>query len=237
MATTDVRFFDQRTPQERDRSFLPGMRKTWLLPFYDVFTRFAGVGALHERLADLAGIESGQAVVDVGCGTANLSLAVLASQPGARVSGLDPDGDALRRGMRKARRRGVSLTLVQGYADRIPAEDVSLDHVISSLALHHLDDDGRVAFARDAFRALRPGGRVTIADFGGAPTHGHGHGRALRHLPRVLRHRGAQNPAVARGNGVVTLLETAGFGDAGEIAHADHRLGRITFVQATRPSS
>ncbi len=232
MATTDVRFFDQRTPQERDRPFLPGMRKTWLLPLYDVFTRFAGVRAVHERLAELAGVEAGQAVADVGCGTANLSLAVLGSQPGARVTGLDPDGDALRRAVRKARRRGVALTLVQGYADRIPAEDESLDHVISSLALHHLDDDGRVAFARDAFRALRPEGRITIADFAGAPAHDHGRGGARRHL----RHRGAQNPAAAHdhGNGVVTLLAAAGFGDAREVAHTDHRLGRITFVQAAR---
>jgi SAM-dependent methyltransferase len=45
--------------------------------------------------------------------------------------------------------------------DRIPAEDATLDHVVSSLALHHVDDDGRIAFARDAPRALRPGGRVT----------------------------------------------------------------------------
>src|SRR5436190_12688541 len=99
--TTDVRILDQRTPEERDRPFLPGMGKTWLLPLYDVFTRVAGVRAVHERLAELAGIEPGQAVVDIGCGTANLSLAVLAAQPGARVTGLDPDGDALRRAARK----------------------------------------------------------------------------------------------------------------------------------------
>ncbi|HEX2550374.1 MAG TPA: class I SAM-dependent methyltransferase [Nocardioidaceae bacterium] len=154
---TNVRILDQRTPEERDRPFLPGMGRTWLLPLYDIFTGVAGVRALHERAVERAGIRPGQAVVDVGCGTGNLSFAVLAAEPDARVTGLDPDGAALRRAARKARRRGVPLTLVQGYADRIPAEDASLDHVVSSLALHHVDDDGRVAFAHDALRALRPG--------------------------------------------------------------------------------
>jgi ubiquinone/menaquinone biosynthesis C-methylase UbiE len=249
MATsTHVRVLDQRTPQERDRPFLPAAGKTWLLPFYDAFTRVAGVRTLHERAVQLAGIESGQAVADVGCGTGNLSFAVLAAQPGARVTGLDPDADALRRAARKARRRGVALTLVQGYADRIPAEDASLDHVVSSLALHHVDEDGRIAFARDALRALRPGGRVTVVDFGGPasnvedaghPTHGHAGGlvHARRHLPRLTRSRAAHSPVVARNhrNGIVALLADAGFGDTQEVTHADHRLGRVTFVQATRP--
>jgi ubiquinone/menaquinone biosynthesis C-methylase UbiE len=247
-ASNQVRVLDQRTPQERDRPFLPGAGKTWLLPCYDVFARVAGVRALHQRAAELAGIEPGQAVADVGCGTGNLSFAVLAAQPRARVTGLDPDADALRRAARKARRRGVALTLVQGYADRIPADDASLDHVVSSLALHHLDDGSRIAFARDALRALRPGGRITILDFGGPastaddaghPAHGHGSAHALRHLPRLLRSRVAHSPIVARnhGNGIVALLADAGFGDAREVAHADRRLGRITFVQAGRPSS
>lgn len=245
-AVSDVRILDQRTPEERDRPFLPGMGKTWLLPLYDPFTRLAGVRALQERAVELAGIAPRQAVVDVGCGTGNLSFAVLTAAPDARVTGLDPDADALRRAARKARRRGVSLTLVQGYADRIPAEDASLDHVVSSLALHHVDDDGRVAFAHDALRALRPGGKVTVVDFGGPaqaaedarhPAHGHGPAHALRHLPRLLRSRAAQSPAVARnlGDGIVALLNAAGFGDAREVEHANHRFGRVTFVQATRP--
>jgi len=245
-AETDVRILDQRTPEERDRPFLPGMGRTWLLPLYDIFTRVAGVRALHERAVGLAGIAPGQTVVDVGCGTGNLSLAVLAAHPDARVTGLDPDGNSLRRAARKACRRCVSLTLVQGYADRIPAEDASLDHVVSSLALHHVDDDGRVAFAHDALRALRPGGKVTIVDFGGPtpnaedarhPTHGHGPAHALRHLPRLVRSRVARSPAVARnlGDGIVALLAEAGFADAREVDHVDHRFGRVTFVKATRP--
>ena len=244
---TNVRILDQRTPEERDRPFLPGMGRAWLLPLYDIFTRVAGVRALHERAVELAGIVPGQAVVDVGCGTGNLSFAVLAAHPDARVTGLDPDEDALRRAARKARRRGVSLTLVQGYADRIPAEDASLDHVVSSLALHHVDDDGRVTFAHDALRALRPGGRVTVVDFGGpAPdaedahhrTHGHGPAHALRHPLRLVRSSVARTPAVARnlGDGIVALLVEAGFADAREVEHVDHRFGRVTFVQATRPT-
>ena len=249
-AETDVRILDQRTPEERDRPFLPGMGRTWLLPFYDVLTKVARVGELHERTVELAGIAAGETVVDVGCGTGNLSLAVLAAQHDARVTGLDPDGASLRRAARKAKRRRLSLTLVQGYADRIPAEDGSLDHVVSSLALHHIDDEGRVAFAQDALRALKPGGKVTIVDLGGpTPTeheagheaghadHGHGLAHGLRHLSALMRSRMAQNPSVARnlGNGIVALLADAGFPDAREVDHVDHRFGRVTLVQATRP--
>ncbi|MFC8943460.1 class I SAM-dependent methyltransferase, partial [Streptomyces griseoincarnatus] len=93
---TTVQIHDHRTPEERDREFLPGMGKPWLLPFYDVFSRLSGARVLHDRAAALADIAPGETVLDVGCGTANLSLAVLRAQPAARVTGLDPDAAALR---------------------------------------------------------------------------------------------------------------------------------------------
>ncbi|WP_454860567.1 class I SAM-dependent methyltransferase [Promicromonospora soli] len=251
---TTVRILDHRTAEERDREFLPGMGRPWLLPFYDVFSRLAGVRALHDRAAALADVAPGESVLDVGCGTASLSLAVLRAQPDARVTGLDPDPAALRTAARKAARRRVPLTLVQGFADRLPTGDGSLDRIVSSLALHHVPDDGRVAFGREAFRALRPGGTVTIVDFGSsdvadgsAPGHEGGHGGVRGH-GRLRGHGGprghgrgrssvATNAHTARNleGGLVRLLADAGFADAREVDHLEHRFGPITFVQATRP--
>lgn len=229
---TTIQIIDGRAEGERDRPFLPGMGRTWLLPLYDLFTRLARVRALHERTVELAGISPGQTVLDVGCGTGNLSFSVLRAVPGAVVTGHDPDDAALRIAARKAGRRGVRLSLVQGYADRLLPEDGSVDHVVSSLALHHVDDVGREGFGREAHRVLRPGGRVTIVDFG-APDHGPGHDHGHQHGSR--RHRG-MNAYTERnlGNGIVDLLTDAGFTDAREIDHIDHRFGPITIVQATR---
>ncbi|MGH3351105.1 MAG: class I SAM-dependent methyltransferase [Nocardioides sp.] len=231
---TTIQIIDGRAEGEQDRPFLPGMGRTWLLPLYDLFTRFARVRALHERTVRLAGIESGQTVLDVGSGTGNLSFSVLRAVPDAVVTGHDPDASALRMAARKASRRGVRLSLVQGYADRLLPEDGSVDHIVSSLALHHVDDAGREGFGREAYRVLRPGGRVTIVDFG-APDHGpdhdhnhsHGHGRRRRHGMNAYTERNLDNA-------IVSLLTDAGFADAREVDHIEHRFGPITIVQATR---
>lgn len=257
---TTVQILDHRTPEEREREFLPGMGKPWLLPFYDLFSRRVGARALHERAAALADVAPGQSVLDVGCGTANLALTVLRAQPAARVTGLDPDAGALRVAARKATRRRVPITLVQGFADRLPVADGSLDHIVSALALHHVPDEGRVLFAREAVRVLRPGGKVTIVDFGGAGgsggadhaggaggvdgadpsghsrggAHGGGHGG---HGPGRRGHSHGDGHGKLRGHGqadLVRLLTDAGFTDAREVERVEHRFGPITFVQATR---
>ena len=234
---TTIQIVDGRAQGEQGRPFLPAMGRIWLLPLYDLFTRFARVGPLHDRTVDLAGIRGGQSVLDVGAGTGNLAFSVLRSVPGAVVTAHDPDAGALRIAARKASRRGVRLSLVQGYADRLLPEDGSVDHVVSSLALHHVDDAGREGFGREAYRILRPGGRVTIVDFG-APDHGpggHGHGGHGHDGHQGHRHRGISAYTERNlDNAIVTLLTDAGFTDAREVDHIEHKFGPITIVQATR---
>ncbi|WP_402469650.1 class I SAM-dependent methyltransferase [Isoptericola aurantiacus] len=201
-----VRRVDDVRPDESDHEFLPGMARGWMMPWYDVVARLRGLTRLYRRTVELAGIAAGQHVLDVGCGTGNLSREVLRTAPDAVVTGLDPDGDSLRRAARKLRRRArAEVTLVRGFAHRLPVPDASQDHVISSLALHHVPAEEKERMAVEIVRVLRPGGTVTIADFAGdhAATHGHdgaapadgtapdagthherhGHGRSHRHQP------------------------------------------------------
>jgi SAM-dependent methyltransferase len=180
-------------------------------------------------------------VLDIGCGTGNLSFAVLRSAPGALVTGLDPDASALRTAARKARRRRVGLTLVRGYADRLPVDDASLDHAVSSLALHHVPAEQKESMAAELWRAVRPGGWVTVADFDGAhgSDHGHGgrghaHGHGHGHDGGHGRDRMGYREDNADG-GISRLLTAAGFVEAREVERTSLMRAPVLFVRARRP--
>jgi SAM-dependent methyltransferase len=230
-----VRLIDDVRPGESEKEFLPGMGRRWLLPLYDPFTWLVGGRRLHRRTVELAGVSSGEAVLDIGCGTGNLALAILRAVPGAVVTGLDPDPDALQRAARKARRRRMQITLVRGYADRLPLPDASQDHVVSSLALHHVPLEEKQRMAAELMRILKPGGTVTIGDLAGG---GHGDGR---HDHSKHRH-GLSRPGERTGylddnadGGIERLLTDAGLVDARELERATILGNTVAFVQARRP--
>lgn len=229
---TRVRLVDD--PSTAHRDFLPGMGKTWLMPLYDPFTRLIGVPRFRSELIRLADVATGQTVLDVGCGSGDLLVALARAVPGVEPTGVDPDGIALGRAARKAAAAGIGLTLIRGYADALPVPDASMDHLVSSLAIHHLDADSRTAFAAEARRVLRPGGKVTILDFGGSSGH-HRHG-AIGHLTGMIDAAIRKSPQLQPNldDGLPQLLRAAGFADAAEIAHQQTIVGPLTFVRATR---
>ena len=121
---------------------------------------FAGVG----YFLDLAAIEPDNTVLDLGSGSGMDSfLAALATGPSGRVIGVDMTDEQLAKAERLAREEGFAgVEFRQGYIERPPVEDATVDCVISNGVIN-LSPDKPAVFAAAA-RALRPGGRLALAD-------------------------------------------------------------------------
>jgi len=110
------------------------------------------------RVADAAGLESGQRVLDVACGTGVLAReAARRVGPSGFVAGLDLDDGMLA----VAGTRAPEIEWRQGTADAMPYPDQSFDAVVSQFGLMFFPD--REKSIGEMRRVLRPGGRMAVA--------------------------------------------------------------------------
>jgi arsenite methyltransferase len=121
---------------------------------------FAGVG----YFLDLAAIEAGETVLDLGSGSGMDSfLAARAAGEAGRVVGVDMTEAQLAKAEQLARDGDLpNVAFRAGYIERPPVEDGSFDCVISNGVIN-LSPDKPAVFAAAA-RALRAGGRLALAD-------------------------------------------------------------------------
>ena len=115
-------------------------------------------GAWASPVADAAGVEAGDRVLDVGCGTGVLAREVLRRVgPDGRVVGLD-----LNEGMLAvATRTEPRIEWRQGDAASLPFDDASFDVVVSQFALMYVPE--RTTSLSEMWRTLAPSGRLAIA--------------------------------------------------------------------------
>jgi ubiquinone/menaquinone biosynthesis C-methylase UbiE len=100
-------------------------------------------------------------VLDVGCGTGVLTRR-LARWPGVEtVVGVDPAPSLLERG-RELARELANVTFLEGDARALPIPDAEFDAVVFDSTLSHVP--GVDEALAEAFRALRPDGRLAVFD-------------------------------------------------------------------------
>jgi SAM-dependent methyltransferase len=121
---------------------------------------FAGVG----HFLDLAAIAPGEAVLDLGSGSGMDSfLAALAAGPDGHVVGVDMTDEQLAKAQRLAADASVAnVEFRRGYIEEPPVDGQAFDCAISNGVIN-LSPNKPAVFAAAA-RALRPGGRLAIAD-------------------------------------------------------------------------
>jgi ubiquinone/menaquinone biosynthesis C-methylase UbiE len=196
---------------------------------YDVFSRLIGLGvnqANSRMVVEMAKIKPGDKILDVGCGTGNLTLtAKRYAGPTGSVTGIDASPEMIGKARANSTRTGIEAVFEIGLVEKIPFPAASFDVVMNRLMIHHLPDDlKRQAFV-EIFRVLKPGGLLFVADFR-APDN-----FVLAHLSLIFfGHRMMQNDVGA----LPPMLKDAGFT---EVASGPTHSAMLAFISGRKPTA
>ncbi|GGO84799.1 hypothetical protein GCM10011584_03240 [Nocardioides phosphati] len=116
------------------------------------------------RIVELVAERRPRSVLDVGCGTGTLAIALASRLGHGVVSGVDLDPAIL--DLARAKPGAADVGWQVGSAATLPYADGSLDVVVCTLVLHHLPLEAKADALREMRRVLRPGGLLVIGDWG-----------------------------------------------------------------------
>jgi demethylmenaquinone methyltransferase/2-methoxy-6-polyprenyl-1,4-benzoquinol methylase/phosphoethanolamine N-methyltransferase len=189
---------------------------------YGLFSRIMTFGrdkAVRDKLIELGAPAPGEKVLDVGCGTGTLAIAIKPQVGTGEVHGIDASPEMIQVAKEKSAKDGSDIDFRVALIEAIPFPDASFDLVTSSLMLHHLPDDLKAKGFLEIRRVLKPGGRFMAMDFAA-----HSHSR-LGHLLSIFGH--------SRGESMVDKLEPmvkdSGFSDV-EVIPTRHK--NFAFIRA-----
>lgn len=136
---------------------------------YDLLVFLLTLGqapVLRSRTADLVQLIPGESVLDVGCGTGDLTQQVYRRvRSTGLVAGIDAAPEMIARARQKAKYRNMTIDFRAEPIEALSFADHTFDVVVSSLVFHHLPPALKQQGLAEIQRVLKPGGRLLLVDF------------------------------------------------------------------------
>src|SRR5712692_1634059 len=139
-----------------------------IAPRYDLLNRLLSLGtdlSWRRRALDLTRLDASGRALDVGTGTGDFALALLARSPrSATVTGIDISAGMLAIAERRATKAGLGPRYERliASAESLPFADGGFDVATAGFVIRNVGDIPRGL--REMRRVLRPGGRVVVLD-------------------------------------------------------------------------
>ncbi|MGQ2935935.1 MAG: class I SAM-dependent methyltransferase [Sphingopyxis sp.] len=217
---------------DTNRDFVPALGKAGNIERYDaVLALMTREKRWRGELVKLVAPAAGETIVDIGCGTGTLAIALKAATPTSIILGVDPDPDILDIARRKAGEADADILWFEAMGDALdqigPLQQC--DKIVSSLVLHQCPMDVKEAIVGQMWRLLKPGGGLYIADYGEQRS------LLMRTLFRQVQMIDGFELTEPNARGCVPeILHDAGFRDVEEVRAIQTPTGSISLYRAER---
>ena len=160
------------------------LKATWMTGDYDRFSRYMERGA--EQFYQRLGVKAGARLLDVGCGSGQLSL--IAARTGAEVTGCDIATNWIEKARSRAAAEGLRVRFEEGDAEALPYGDGQFDVVTSLIGAMFASRPDLVS--AELVRVCRPGGVIAMANW----TPGGFVGKMFKTISRYIAPSGMPSP-------------------------------------------
>jgi SAM-dependent methyltransferase len=148
------------TPHPSIDQMKDSMRARWIAGDFGAIAREVGAPEAESFVARME-LEPGARVLDIACGTGNVTIPL--ARRGARATGLDMMPHLLEEARARAAREGLPIRFDEGFAETLPYPDGSFDVVVSMFGIMFSPLPATVV--SEMARVLRPGGRLALANW------------------------------------------------------------------------
>ena len=135
---------------------------------YDLMNDIMSLG-MHigwkQKAVEYAQIQPGDTVLDLACGTCDITYALLQKQPKCHITATDPNAAMLALGQDRLLDMGIyrQVTFCLSYAESLPFAHDHFQVAICAFGFRNFTDHAQAL--RELYRVIRPGGQVIILEF------------------------------------------------------------------------